>query len=71
MQKKSVLRKYNSTSIQLQVDENLIGDPGDVAKDLAKHFCKTDSHISPPLHPVLSLTLVLISGRDFQRPLQD
>ena len=37
----STFRRYNSTSIQLQVDENRIGDPGDVAKALAKHFCKT------------------------------
>ena len=48
-----MFQKYNSTSIQIQVDENRIDDPGDVAKALANHFCKTYSHISPPLYPFL------------------
>lgn len=56
--------KYNSASIQLHV-ENRIGDPGNVAKVLAKHFCKTNSYISPPLY-LLCFPNVLISGRDIQ-----
>lgn len=45
----SVFRNNNSTLIELHTDGNCIGEPGDVAEAVAKHFYTTYSYSSPPL----------------------